>query len=411
MIKNAMGWMAVCGCLVCLWDTSLRAQIPTTTTVVPQGDFQQTVRVFVPVWYRQPLISSALIASLAKPDFDASPTQKDVADKISLAAAAAVQYESQAMLLELMRRQQVMRQSGMTVGGERSTLQTAGLAAKYTADQERIKTIQSKLALEREKRKFRLENRKENEDYVKEVIQRRKVDGMTAKSGYSINVILDAIKPTILEYGYGISSSDNFKQRIDLLQISPADIAKIQLQLQAEGPPVIFTANAGAVDLGKLPFNMNHPELFPLVQEIESKIKELADLKQVADFQKIFYEKTRQLAASVEELEEASVRVLGTAQESARRGSKDFRLWSMAKNYRSRMQGIVNRLEMENSPKFLQASASKYDPDVHGTGVFGFVRFIAESNCKVAPAAQGDEGAYANFLSSLLMLKEIIGGD
>ncbi len=375
-----------------------------SANAIAQSYFQRRLFEFVSPIYRQPLISSSLIESLSRPGPDASPSQKLAADRIAFAGASAVQVESQAMTLELAMRQQMMQRNGYTVGGVRSTTQAAGAAAQALSFQARAQLLKDQLEYQSEKNRVRLKMRKEQLEYVLAKIKSQSVNGSTAKSGQMINILLDSIKPSLLEYSYGVGATATFSKEIKALTMRPEDIAKIQLQIEAEGPPVIFTADKATIDMGRVPFVLNHPKLTPLVRDIETRIEQLADMVQGAEF----YIKTIELGQAVQKLDTECDRVLGTASENGQRGQKDYRLWNLGKDYRTRIKGIVNRLELEGSPKFLKFAGKKYDPKVNGDGVLGFARFIAENGCKVAPAAQGEEAVYSRFCLLLMQLQAIV---
>lgn len=375
-----------------------------TANAVAQNYFQRRLLEFVAPTYQQPLLSSSLVEGLSRPGPNATPGQKLAAEKIAFAGASAAQVEMQTRILELSLRQQMMQRNGMAVSGSIQTLKAGGLSAKSLALQAKVQVLEDQLAVERAKYRYQGESRKERLAYRLETIKARPNTGLNARSGHMINVILESIRPTILKYGYGLGANSSYRDEIKALTLDPEDIAKIQLQLEVEGPPVIFTADKGSIQLGQLPFAMNHAELTPLVKDIESKIEAISKLTQGPEF----YQKTLELSAAIENLEVASERVLGTARESAQRGSNDYRLWRLAKDYRTRMRGIVNRLELEGSPAFLKSSAKKFDTTVNGNDVLAFVRFIAENNCKIAPAAEGDEATYVRFLSLVTQLEAIL---
>jgi hypothetical protein len=76
-------------------------------------------------------------------------------------------------------------------------------------------------------------------------------------------------------------------------------------------------------------------------------------------------------------------------------------VWQTAKDYRDRLRGLLNRLELEGSSEIL-------NPAIDGNGILPFAKFIADSGCKIAPAALGDEASYVRFLQLLRLLEAIL---
>lgn len=373
-----------------------------TASSIAQHYFQRRLLEFVAPAYRQPLLSASLLESLSRPGPNATPDQKLAADKIAFAGSSAAQIEMQTRLMILALGQQAIHQNGMKVGGLRGTIQAGGLSAKGLVLQNKVQVLNDQLAHEHARYKYLIESRKAALAFRLENLKLRPISGLNARTGYMCNVILESIKPMLMEYG--ASPSHSYRDELKALTIDPADIARIQLQLEMEGPPVIFTADKGAVQLGQLPFVMNHAELIPLVRDIEARIEKISLMESGPEF----YAETIALSAAIQKLDLASERVLGTAKENAKQGHEVYRLWRIAKDYRTRMRGIVKRLELEGSPKFLTTAAKQYDASQHSNGVFEFARFIVENNCKVAPAAQGAEPTYVRFLSALTQLEAIL---
>ena len=58
-------------------------------------------------------------------------------------------------------------------------------------------------------------------------------------------------------------------------------------------------------------------------------------------------------------------------------------------------------MELEGSSEILKFFRGKYDPAIDGNGILPVAKFIADSGCKIAPAAPGDEASYVRFLQLL----------
>jgi hypothetical protein len=366
--------------------------------------FQKKLLEFVSPVYKDALISSSLITGLMKPGEDASPAQQQAADRIALAGASSIAMELQARITEQTLRHQVMESQGMQIPGASAMRKAGGLSAKALEIQLGIEVLKAKQQAQSERYRLLQEARVERVRNRLEIIKTQPIQPVIAKSGRLQNFLLDTMKLTLLQYGYELSGDSKYGAEISGLKLPIDDFSRIQLQLDVEGVPIVFACTKGCGDIGKRPLAYNHPELLPIVENIESHFRAIAKAESDSEI----YSELSKLSTTLQDLESASERVIGTARECAVKGQQQYRTWQMARDYRSRIRGLFNRLELEGNAKIIRFSEGKYDPAVYGTDIATFAKFVVDNGCKFAPGNIGDEAAYVRLQGLLMQLQAVL---
>ncbi len=370
--------------------------------------FKKKLLDFVAPVYNQPTVQASLIANLSAMKKDANKEVSAAVDTATLANASlltsTVQAEQQGRLMEHSLKLQMLEQQGIKVGGVQSSIRAGGLSGKMMELQLATELIKAKVKAKKEEMDAAYEMRQNALANRIRLIKSEEIRSVTAKSGNFHNVLISSMKSGLLSYGYTIGNDPRHKNELSSLTLPYDDFKKIRLQLDDEGEPVSFPATKGSSDLGKLPTVLNHPSLLPVVRDIEGQLDKLAEMESGADF----YAATLKLSDALRTLEKACNDTIGTSRECAAKGVQSYRVWQSAKDYRDRLRGLLNRLELEGSSEILKFPRGKYDPTIHGDGILPFAKFIADNGCKIAPAAPGDEASYVRLLQLLRQLEAIL---
>jgi hypothetical protein len=370
--------------------------------------FKKKLLDFVAPVYNQPTVQAGLIANLSAMKKDAGKELSAAVDTAAMANASlltsTVQVEQQGRLMEHSLKLQMLEQQGIKVGGVQSAIRAGGITGKIMELELSTELIKAKVAAKAEAmeasyqlRQIKLANRIR-------LIKSEEIRSVTAKSGNFHNVLISSMKSSLLNYGYTIGNDPRYSQEFASLLLPFDDFKRIRLQLDDEGEAVSFPATKGSSDLGKLPTVLNNPSLLPVVRDIEGQLDKLSKMEAGADF----YNATVKLSDTLRSFEKACDDTIGTSRECAAKGMQVFRVWQSAKDYRERLRGLLNRLELEGSSEILKFPRGKYDPTIHGDGILPFAKFIADNGCKVAPAAPGDEASYVRLLQLLRQLEAIL---
>ena len=366
--------------------------------------FQKQLLQFVDPVFKDSLVKDSLIASLVSADRFASESRLSAADDIAKLGASSMRLEHQARINEQLLRMQVFENEGFSIAGKNSLLSSAGYQARTLQLAAKAEFLNQKLEYEKElyranqsRRAARLQNR------IK-TITSNPVNSVNAASGNNLNMLLESMRSNLLRYGYVVESDPKYRGLLKNLKLDTSDFEHIQLMLDVEGNPIVFTATEGLGSLGNPPFAMNHPSILPTMKEFEGKLE---NLRQQDISTNDFFTYMLDVSETLDKLDRVADEALGTAQESARKGTSQFRLWKLAEDYRTSLRGLVDRLQLEGSAKLLN-SRNKYNPAVHGEGVLPLTTFIVSNGCKVAPARPGDEGVYAKLLTYVLQLQAIV---
>lgn len=370
--------------------------------------FKKKLLDFVAPVYNQPTVQASLIANLSAMKKDSNKEISAAVDTATLANASmltsTVQVEQQGRLMEHSLKLQMLEQQGIQVGGVRSSIRAGGLSGKMLELQLATELIKAKVKAKKEEMDAAYEMRQNELANRLRLIKSEEIRSVTAKSGNFHNVLISSMKSALLSYGYTISNDPRYRNELAPLTLPYDDFKKIRLQLDDEGEAVSFPATKGSSDLGKLPTVLNHPTLLPVVRDIEGQLDKLAEMEAGADF----YAATLKLSDTLRILEKACNETIGTSRECAAKGVQSYRIWQSAKDYRDRLRGLLNRLELEGSSEILKFPRGKYDPTIHGDGILPFAKFIADNGCKIAPAAPGDEASYVRLLQLLRQLEAIL---
>lgn len=370
--------------------------------------FKKKLLDFVAPVYNQPTVQASLIANLSAMKKDADKELSKAVDTAAMANASlltsTVQLEQQGRIMEHSLKLQMLEQQGIKVGGVQSSIRAGGLSGKILELQLATELIKAKVVAKAEAmdasykmRQIELANRLR-------LIKSEEIRSVTAKSGHFHNVLISSMKSALLNYGYTIGNDPRYREEFMTLLLPFEDFKKIRLQLDDEGESVSFPATKGSSDLGKLPTILNHPTLLPVVRDIEGQLDKLAEMEAGTDF----YAATIKLSNTLRALEKSCNETIGTSRECAAKGMQSYRVWQTAKDYRERLRGLLNRLELEGSSEILKFPRGKYDPSIHGDGILPFAKFIADNGCKIAPAAPGDEASYVRLLQLLRQLETIL---
>ncbi|MFO0943975.1 MAG: hypothetical protein U0930_24830 [Pirellulales bacterium] len=366
---------------------------------------QKKLLEFVAPMYKEPLVSSQMVMGLSKIDEKekVSAARQQAADRISLAATSMAELEVKHRLDDQITKLYTIASAGGPTPGMRQMLAASQSAAKVKKNQEKEAELRSNLRLLQtqsevafEKRKLRSEGRLKG---VREVV----IDPTTARMGNGLNVLLDALRPILSQVS--LSALDpEFEKLLGAQKMLNSDISKIQLRIDGDAGPLIFSASQGSSHIGSVPVRMQHPSLLPLVKEIENRFDDL----RAKSLSRPLFEEIDDLSKKLDSLDAKSDDVLGSAHENAKKGQVQYRAYQQAKEFRLRLRSIVNRMLLEGNTNVLRLPEGKFDPDQHGDRVIDFVRFVVESGCRFSPSNEGDGPAYARLQRSLLELQALL---
>jgi len=370
--------------------------------------FKKKLLEFVSPVYNQPTVQASLIASLSALKKDSGKELSAAVDIAAIANASmltsAIQVEQQGRLMEHSLKLQMLEAQNVKVGGVRSSIRAGGISGKMMELQLATELLKAQVKAKAEAMDASFQSRQIEVANRIRLIKSEEIRSVTAKSGKFQNVLISSMKPALLKYGYTVGNDPRYSKEFASLLLPYDDFKKIRLQLDDEGEPVSFPATKGSTDLGKLPTVMNKPTLLPIVRDIEGQLNKISEMEAGTDF----YAATVKLSETLRSLEKACGESIGTSRECAAKGIQAYRVWQSSKDYRDRLRGLLNRLELEGSSEILKFPRGKYDPAIHGDGILPFAKFIADNGCKIAPAALGDEASYVRFLQLLRLLEAIL---
>ena len=367
--------------------------------------FKKKLLEFVAPVYNQPLLHSGLISSLAAPKDGASYKAIAAADDIAALGADSMRLEQQGRLVERSIQLKMLKDQGMPAPGLTNTIRAGKLAAKvlelkgkedlWTESVKAMKTRNStKMEMHLERMKERMEQAR-----IKEI-----GPGLAKNAAYQ-NFLLENMRTNLLTYGSSLGDNPSYQEVLEKLVLPEEDFDKILLEFDDQGREFVFVATKGTRDLGKPPLVMRHPEIAPALSKCEKMFEKLGNLEQESEL----YEATFKLSDALHSLDEVCDKVIGTRRECAARDSQSFRMWQKSQDYRNRLRGLLNRIQLVGDTEILGTSQDRYDPKKSGCGVLAFAKFVADSGCKFAPATPGNEVAYVRLYAGLLQLQAIIG--
>ncbi len=359
---------------------------------------------FVSPVYQAPVMTSHLLESLIVVDENASEKRKAAADDIATVGALTAKVELQGRLAEQSMKAQILRAQGIVTPGARSMDSMARNYAKAEELQARMAMLREELSFSTERTALARERKKEEVKARIESIKDLDVSPVIVSSGRPLNIVIDSFKRELLENRFDTLLDPDQKELIEGLTIQPEDLQHIRLKLDVNGHPVIFTAAQGSGSLHQVPVAMQHPDVLPIVKEIESKFTDLMAMSPQESLHSVLQE----LQEMLSQLEEASDKALGSAKDAAQKGEHAYAVWSMARDYRTQLKGIINRMELEGSTDVLRVSRGKFNPEIHGNDALAFTRFVVDNQCQIAPALPGGEGAYVRYHTLLLQLNAIL---
>lgn len=367
--------------------------------------FKKKLLEFVTPVYNQPLLHSGLISSLAAPKEGASYKAIAAADDIAALGADSMRLEQQGRLVERSIQLKMLKDQGMPAPGLTNTIRAGKLAAKVLELKgkedlwtESVKAMKTRNSTKMEMHLERMKDRMEQAS-IKEI-----GPGLAKNAAYQ-NFLLENMRTNLLTYGSSLGDNPNYQEVLEKLVLPEEDFDKILLEFDDQGREFVFVATKGARDLGKPPLIMRHPEITPVLSKCESMFENLGNLDQESEL----YEATFKLSDALHSLDEVCDKVIGTRRECAARDSQSFRMWQKGQDYRNRLRGLLNRIQLVGDTAILGTSQDRYDPKKRGCGVLAFAKFVADSGCKFAPATPGNEVAYVRLYAGLLQLQAIIG--
>jgi hypothetical protein len=360
---------------------------------------------FVRPIYRQPLISESIVRGISYITPFSTEEQKKAAGEMASIVANTLAMEQQSRLQEQMIRIEILRSKGILQGpipGFESMKRTSAMQAKAAEMRASIQLMERKMELQQASYEFARERRRKEEAYRLAMAQDVPLKNVEFRYGRFQNILLDSVKPLLLEYGQNLEGDDRYKEAFDL-RLSRDDYDRIQLQLDVDGDPVIFSATQGSSELGKKPVLMRDPRLLEILDTFQQALTEPA-----VTGESMINDKVDRLKDILDRLDDTSLEVLGTAREAALQGAHQYMLWKQSEEYRRSLRGLVNQMELAGvaDPRFL--SNGKYDPSVDGDSILAFARFVVNHGCKIAPSARGDEEVYMRLQQALVRLERIL---
>ena len=371
-----------------------------------RNHFKKKLLEFVAPVYNQPLVHSSLISSLAAPKEGASSVALVAADRIASIGADSMQMELQGRLVERSLQLKILKDQGMPAPGMDSTIRAGKLWAKVSELKAKEAVLTESVTAFKTRNAERLAMHVEGMKNRMDLARIASIIPGVAKSGEKQNYLLRDMTTKLLTYGSSLGDNPAYQEVLEKLVLPEDDFNRILLSFDDEGREFIFPATKGARDLGKPPLVMNHPEIAPVLRKCETMFKSLGSGVQDGDL----YEATYKLSDALHELDEACDKVIGTRRECAARDLQTLRMWQKGQDYRNRLRGMLNRIQLVGSTEILGTSKDRFDPGSSGCGVLEFAKFVAASGCRFAPAASGDELAYVRLYAGLLQLQAIIEG-
>lgn len=361
---------------------------------------QKQLLEFVKPMYKEPLVSAQLISSLSTIGYNevTSAERRQAADRINMATAGTANLELQSRLLEQSTKMQTLAQGGVSTPGARSINRASALAAKGLELNERmanldlmVKYLDKKIQSAAAMKKLRVDNKRR-------IVQESEIIPVIAKSGKGLNTLLSAIKQSLNTESPGDRSTIFETSRSDLPTV-PNDVLKwVRLQLETETGPIVFDLLDGNDRLGKAPLSMKHPELKQTLDELEKLFRELS----VVEADEDLYQLVRDGHTLLDQLEEISLKAIGSAAANAKKGHAAHLSYKQAKSYRDHLRQLLNRVELQGDTSVLKSPVGKFIPLPEGTPVFELITFVIDSGCVFAPAKTGGEAAYAQLQRALL---------
>lgn len=368
--------------------------------------FKKKLLEFVAPVYNQPLVHSSLISSLDVRKEGASAVALNAADRIASIGADSMQMELQGRLVERSVQLKILKDKGMPAPGMDSTIRAGKLWAKVQELKAKEAVWTESVTAYKTRNAARLAMHVEGMKNRIDVARIAPIIPGVAKRGEKQNDLLRDLTTKLLTYGSSLGDNPAYQEVLEKLVLPEEDFDRILLAFDDDGREFIFPATKGARDLGKPPLVMNHPEIVPVLRKCETMFKSLGSVEQGGDL----YEATYKMSDALRSLDEVCDKVIGTRRECAARDSQTFRMWQKGQDYRNRLRGLLNRIQLVGSTEILGASNDRFDPRSSGCGVLAFAKFVADSGCRFAPAASGDELVYVRLQAGLLQLQAIIGG-
>jgi hypothetical protein len=361
---------------------------------------QKQLLEFAKPMYKEPLVSAQLISSLSTIGYNevASAERRQAADRINMATAGTANLELQSRLFEQSTKMQTLAQSGISTPGARSINRASDLAAKGLEINERmanldlmVKYLDKKIQSAAAMKKLRVDNRLR-------MVQESKIVPVIAKSGKGLNTLLSAIEQSLNKESPGDRSAIFETSRSDLPPV-PNDLLKwVRLQLETETGPIIFDLLDGNDRLGKAPVAMKHPDLKQTLDEVEPLFRELSEVESDEDLYKL----VRDGHTLLDQIEEISLKAIGSATANAKKGHAAHLSYKQAKSYRDHLRQLLNRVELQGDASVLKAPLGKFVPKPEGTPILDLISYVVDSGCMFAPAKTGGEAAYAQLQRALL---------
>jgi hypothetical protein len=366
---------------------------------------QKKLLEFVKPIYKEPLVSSQMIVGLSKIDDKekVSEARQKAADRISLAATSMAELELNQRMSEQFTKLYVLRSQGGPGAGMRQLGAAIKSSANVMKNKAKIEELESDLELLKARAAIAFETQKAKAEIRLQGVKEREINPVVAALGNGLNVLLDAMSSTL-----GASALEGLNPElvklIDRQKIADYDLSKIQLRIDGEAGPLIFSAAEGSGSPGIPPARMQHPSLYPFVKEIESTFEELRSTSLSRPLIEVIDDLTRKL----DELDAKTDEVLGSAHDNAKKGHVQHRSYQQTKEYRARLRALVNRMLLEGNTNTVRSPQGKFDPQQYGDRVVDFAIFAIENGCKFAPAKEGDGVVYARLQRALLELQQIL---
>lgn len=370
-----------------------------------QKQIQKKLLEFVSPVYKGPLIEASLIKDLSIIKQDSTALQREAADTIASSTASSAVLEQQARMMEQVVKNQVLESSGLRTPGSRSLGATLAMNLKASSLEARVQLLQAQLDTKREQIRIAAESKAVSAAAKIALVKSLDINPITSLSGAPQNTLLKSMKENVLRYDLNPSDHSEVSEKLKSITMTNEEFERIQLKLEVSGTPVSFSATKGLKDLGAVPLTMRHPRITPLLNRIQDRFDKWSAESPPDDL----YAATQELSRWLDELEQVSDEVIGTARDAARQGSHQYSLWTLAKDYRTGLRGLLQRIELEGDTSILRVSRSRFDPSQHQNSTLEFARFIVLNGCKIEPGLPGGEGAYTLLHRQLLELNTFFG--
>jgi hypothetical protein len=361
-----------------------------------RSDAQSKLLQFTTPHLAGPTPSRQLADALASPSTKTT-SNRGVDQRVSRSTLSVIEQDASDRRIDQTVKMQVLQGLGFEVPGIQSQKSLTSMEAKIDELRLRSELRKARFLDQQNSILFSAANRRMAREAAVLAVKETENRATSVKSARLLNTLIASI-------GFGLNrvgAIEEIRRELEYLTLDEGDFSKIRLQFDLEGEPVIFEATKGTSDFGRPPTCLTNPRLLPHVEKVLGILKEIQNLEAGTTL----YTKTIELAEALQALDDASDQVIGTARECAAKGVQSHRIWKTSQAYRNRLRGILEQLEIGDSPEIL--TVQSFDPQAHGNQILPFVRFVHDSGCRLAPARNGDEAVYVRLLDRLVQLQSL----